>query len=145
LPFRPGPVASHNPGSRWATAVFAILLGVTAAVGIASWDRLRVWIPALNTGEQGGLVPMRVVQEPLIVPRSSETALDRARALFASGRVHDALRAVDLVRATDPLRDDADKLKAAIQRELLAFQTLPSGAGLTNPTVPANPAISTTP
>ena len=79
---------------------------------------------------------MRVVQEPLIVPRSSETALDRARALFASGRAYDALRAVDLVRPTDPLRGDADKLKAAIQRELLAFQTSPGGAELTDPPLP---------
>ena len=64
------------------------------------------------------------------MPRSAETALDRARALFASGRPYDALRAIDLVRPTDPLRVDADKLKAAIQRELLAFETLPGGAAI---------------
>jgi len=130
LPFRPRTVTSPSPASRWAIAVFAMLLVVTAAVAIASWDRLRLSIPALNAGERDGLAPMRVVQEPLIVPRSSETALDRARALFESGRVYDALRAVDLVRPTDPLRADADKLKAAIQRELLAFQTSPGGAEL---------------
>ena len=79
---------------------------------------------------------MRVVQEPLIVPRSSETALERARALFESGRPYDAFRAVDLVRPTDPLRGDADKLKAAIQRDLLAFQTSPGGAELTSPPPP---------
>ena len=49
--------------------------------------------------------------------------MDRARALFESGRLHDAMRAVELVRPTDPLRVDADKLKAVIQRELLAHQT----------------------
>ena len=106
---------------------------------------------ALNTGPAGALAPMRMVQEPLIVPRSSETALDRARALFESGRAYDALRAVDLVRPTDPLRSDADKLKAAIQRELLAFETSPGGAELTGPPSPqsgsggASPAIPTTP
>ena len=71
----------------------------------------------------------RSLQEPLVVPRSSETALDRARSLFASGRLYDALRAIDLVRPTDPLRADADRLKAAIQRELLAFETAPSCSG----------------
>jgi hypothetical protein len=76
---------------------------------------------------------MKVTEEPLIVPRSSETQLERARSLFASGRLHDALRAVDLVRPTDPLRGDADKLKAAIQRELLAYQTSVGGAELTTP------------
>ena len=136
LPFRPRTVTSPSHGSRWASAVFAILLVVTAAVAVTSWDRLRVWIPALNTGEQEGLAPVRGVQEPLIVPRSSETALDRARALFASGRVYDALRAVDLVRPTDPLRGDADKLKAAIQRDLLAFQTPAGGAELTKAPAP---------
>ena len=151
LPFRPRTVTSPSRGSRWASAVFVTLLVVTAAAAIASWDRLRVLIPALNTGEQDALAPMRVVQEPLIVPRSSETALDRARALFESGRAYDALRAVDLVRPTDPLRGDADKLKADIQRELLAFETSPGGAELTDPPSPqigsgaASPTIPATP
>jgi tetratricopeptide (TPR) repeat protein len=131
LPFRPRAVAAARPGARWANAVFVILLAAAAAVAIASWDQLRVWMPALGTSAQDGLAPVRVVQEPLLVPRSSEMALDRARALFASGRLYDALRAVDLVRPTDPLRGDADKLKAAIQRELLAFQTSPGGGELT--------------
>jgi tetratricopeptide (TPR) repeat protein len=139
LPFRPRTVTSDRPGSRWASAVFVVLLIATAAVAIASRDQLGVWIPALSTGAQDGLAPMRVVQEPLIVPRSSETALDRARALFESGRVYDALRAVDLVRPTDPLRGDADKLKEAIQRKLLALETLPGGSALTNPANPTNP------
>jgi hypothetical protein len=145
MPFRPRSETSPASGSRWAAAVFVILLLITTVVGMASWDRLLVWIPALNTGAQDGLVPVRIIQEPLIVPRSSETALDRARELFASGRAYDALRAVDLVRPTDPLRGDADKLKAAIQRELLAFQTSPGAAESTAPTIPAIPTILTTP
>ena len=150
LPF-PRTVTSPSPGSLWARAVFVTLLVVIASVAINSWDRLRVLIPALNTGEQDALAPMRVVQEPLIVPRSSETALDRARALFESGRAYDALRAVDLVRPTDPLRADADKLKAAIQRELLAFETSPGGDELTVQASPqsgigaAGPTIPTIP
>jgi tetratricopeptide (TPR) repeat protein len=142
LPFRPRTVTSVRQGSRWVNAMFVVMLIAVAGAAVESWDQLRVWIPALNTGAQDSLAPARIVQEPLIVPRSSETALDRARALFASGRVHDAIRAVDLVRPTDPLRGDADILKAAIQRELLAFQTLPGGAGRAaplHPTTPANP------
>ena len=147
LPFRPRTVTSARSGSRWASAVFIVLLITTVAVAIASWDQLLVWIPALSTGAQEGLAPMRVVQEPPIVPRSSETALDRARALFKSGRLYDALRAVDLVRPTDPLRGDADKLKTEIQRELLAFQTAPGGAELSGPTsrgeLPRSPTTPT--
>ena len=156
LPFRPRTVTSPTQASRWASAIFAVLLVVTAIVAVASWDRLRVWIPALNTGEQDGLAPMRAVQEPLSVPRSAETALDRARALFESGRVYDALRAVELVRPTDPLRGEADELKAAIQRDLLAFQTsrggaevtippsAPTGSGAAGAAAPANPKIAAT-
>jgi tetratricopeptide (TPR) repeat protein len=140
LPFPPRTVTSAREGSRWVGAIFAILLIATSAIAVVSWDQLQVWIPALNTGAQDGLAPTRVVHEPLIVPRSSETALERARALFASGRLYDAIRAVDLVRPTDPLRGDADKLKAHFQKELLAFQTSPGGAELTNPPIPANPA-----
>src|SRR5688500_12817432 len=117
LPFRPQTVIAARSGSRWASAVFVILLIVTAGVAVASWDQLRVLIPAFNTGAESGTPPARVVQESLMVPRSAETALDRAQALFESGRPYDALRAVDLVRPTDPLRADADKLKAARSEE----------------------------
>ena len=112
-----------------------VVLAAAAAVFVISWEQLRVWVPALNTGAPAHLAPVRVVQEPLIVPRSSETALERGRALFESGRPYDALRAVELVRPTDPLRADADELKAAIQRRLLAFQTSPGRGEFTSPAV----------
>ena len=143
LPFRPRAVASARQGTRWVGAMFVVMLIATTAVAIVSWDQLRVWIPALNTGAQDGLAPARVVHEPLLVPRSSEMALERARALFHSGRLHDAIRAVDLVRPTDPLRGEADKLKAEYQKELLAFQTSPGGAELASPTNPTNPTNTT--
>ena len=54
-------------------------------------------------------------------PRMS--AIERATALHKSGRLHDALRALEGVRPVDPLRADADKLKADIQRELIAHDT----------------------
>jgi tetratricopeptide (TPR) repeat protein len=138
LPFRPHAVTEARQGSRWAIAMFVVLLIATSALAIVSWDQLQVWIPALDTGAQDGLAPARVVHEPFIVPRSSETALERARALFASGRLYDAIRAVELVRPTDPLRGEADKLKAEIQKELLVFQTSPGGADLANPRSPQN-------
>ena len=88
--------------------------------GLASWDRVRLLVS--GSASEADLVPARTMQSPMVIPRSSETALDRAKALFASGRLHDAVRAVDLVRPTDPLRADADKLKASIQREMLAHE-----------------------
>jgi tetratricopeptide (TPR) repeat protein len=134
LPFRPRTDTTPRAGSRWPGVVFVLLfLGALAGVAVASWDELRPFMPALPSRAEDGLAPAKIVEEPLMVPRSSETALERARSLFASGRLYDALRAVDLVRATDPLRPDADRLKEAIQRELLAYQTSPGGVELTKP------------
>jgi hypothetical protein len=62
----------------------------------------------------------RLLDEPLPMPRASEVDLARARALLASGHPRDALRLVELVRPTDPLRAQADALRESIQRALLA-------------------------
>jgi hypothetical protein len=57
----------------------------------------------------------------LPIPRRGETALMRARALAVTGHLHDAMSALDLVRLTDPERPDADRMRAEIQRQLLAL------------------------
>jgi tetratricopeptide (TPR) repeat protein len=148
LPFRPRAASSSGRGARWMSGVIALLLCAAAVAGITSRDWLGLWMPAFGSAAQESATPIRGIPEPLIVPRSSETALDRAQALFASGRFYDALRAVDLVKPTDPLRGDADTLKAAIQRELLAFQTMPGSTELTTPptlTNPIDPTIHTNP
>ena len=130
VPFRAAAAPASGQRRRWyLPAVFALAVVAMVAYALTSWDRVRVLMPSLGlvTVSQGGLAPVRTVQDPLVIPRSSESALERAKALFASGRLYDALRAADLVRPTDPLRADADKLKAAIQRELLTHaQPTPS-------------------
>ena len=71
-------------------------------------------------------------------------AVDRARsrcrkgeALYARGRLRDALAALEAVPGGDPLRARADELTALIQRQLLdaarANESRPAGAGLTPP------------
>jgi tetratricopeptide (TPR) repeat protein len=118
----------HRRSGLW-PLLLVVAVAATAAYALAPWNEVRVLMPRLGLGSasQTDLVPVRPADEPLVVPRSSETALDRANALFASGRLYDAIRAVDLVRPTDPLRAEADKLKAAIQRELLAHaQAVPA-------------------
>ncbi len=132
LPFRPRTHTAARVRSRWPGAVLTIMLIATAGVAVRWWDQLRAVMPDLSTGAEDGLAAAKVIQEPLVVPRSSEAALDRARSLFASGRLYDALRAIDLVRPTDPLRAEADKLKAAVQRDLLAYQTAPGGVARTD-------------
>jgi hypothetical protein len=55
----------------------------------------------------------------LPLPQPGEMALQRARRLFKTGHPTDALRALDVIRPSDVLRPDADRLRAEIQRELL--------------------------
>jgi tetratricopeptide (TPR) repeat protein len=68
--------------------------------------------------------PPVVRSQALPLPRRGETALTRARALFASGNLRDALTTLDAVRPTDSQKDDADKLRGDIQRQLLALTPL---------------------
>jgi hypothetical protein len=44
---------------------------------------------------------------------------------MASGRLHDALAALESIRPTDTQKADADRLRADIQRQLLALTPLP--------------------
>ena len=125
-PIPPAPAPARDTGSRLLKALFALAVVATIGYALASWDEVGRFIPSFTAASDTGLPPRMPVQEPLVVPLGSESALDRARALFASGRLHDALRALQLVRPVDPLRGDADKLKATIQRELLMHETTPA-------------------
>ncbi len=57
----------------------------------------------------------------LPVPRRGEMALARARSFAAGGHLRDALRSLDLVRPTDPQKEDADRLRADIQRQIMVL------------------------
>lgn len=57
---------------------------------------------------------------PVPVPSIAEVALSRSEALFARGRLHEALAALEAVPGEDPLRARADEMIATIQRQLLA-------------------------
>lgn len=70
-----------------------------------------------------------VTPAPLPVPLPAEAYLREGRALFANGKLRDALRAVERVPVGDSLRQDADRLRGEIQRELLAV----AGAGGSSP------------
>jgi hypothetical protein len=65
---------------------------------------------------------------PLPVLRSADITLARARALYASGRLPDALRTLGRIEVTDSLSTEASQLRAAVQRELLNTSA-PGGSG----------------
>lgn len=121
-----------------AMVLAAIALGVFAAT---SWDGenrdaflaiIRSASDAAGLGKPSApaataSVPIaRDSSVPPSLPRRGETSLTRARALVASGHLHDALTALESVRPTDPQKTDADRLRADIQRQLLAVTALPA-------------------
>jgi tetratricopeptide (TPR) repeat protein len=103
-----------RPTNWSATVVVCIVIAGSiflAAQPIASW-----------LGEQAVVAPVASPSASDQVPivRTSELRLAKARSLFQSGRLHEALRVLDEIDRGDPLRDDALTLTAAIQSALLA-------------------------
>jgi hypothetical protein len=100
----------------WITAAAIVVVGAIAFVLVA--PNGLAWFPVqATTGAPRALV---AVPSALPLPSPTETYLLRARSLFASGKLRDALRALDRVPVGDALRTDAERLRADIQRELLA-------------------------
>lgn len=96
-----------------AMAVGAVALYYDAPATIAS-----LW-PETPADERP--VAATVTPAPLAIPLPTEIYLTQARAYFAAGKLRDALRALDRVPMGDSLRRDADRLRADIQRDLLAM------------------------
>jgi tetratricopeptide (TPR) repeat protein len=129
------PAERQRPRSMAGLVVF-LLLGaaiVALATYAASRDRIE-WRSLLELVQSAGHVASTapppaapVVREtPLPLPRRGETILGRARALAAGGHLRDALALAEAVRATDPQKADADRLRADIQRQLLALTEVPA-------------------
>lgn len=115
-----------------------ILVGASAFIVVTSapleWRSLLTLqppptSPAVSSGSDAALP----------VPRRGEMALARARAFAAGGRLRDALTSLDLVRPTDPQKGDADRLRADIQRRIMALSVSDAPAAERSPAVaPAN-------
>lgn len=116
---------SETPGSdrrlslgTWISLVSVVtLVGAVALYYDAPLNLAGLW-PAPPVADRP--FAAIVTPAPLPVPLPAETYLREGRALFASGKLRDALRAVDRVPVGDSLRQDADRLRGEIQRELLA-------------------------
>jgi tetratricopeptide (TPR) repeat protein len=106
--------SSPSAATNWLTTILAsaAVAGaiLMAAQPVASWlVELPVAEPAIQPGPP----------DPLPVVRSGEMRLARARELYADGRLRDALRLLDGIGIADPLRPEADRLEADVQRDLL--------------------------
>jgi tetratricopeptide (TPR) repeat protein len=112
LASRSAHAGSGRRGVRAATLLLVLAMGLAIGVlaMIARSSFLSPW---------AGAAASRVLAEPLPVPSASEVWLARARAWSGSGRLRDALAALEAVRPGDPLRAQADDLRARIQQQLL--------------------------
>lgn len=98
--------------------VLLCVVVVASAYVALTWER---WAPVLG-GEPTSLAVGSPVgpTAPLPVPLASDVTLLRAQRLVAGGQHHQALELLRSVGHGDPRQVDADALRTAIQRELLA-------------------------
>jgi len=124
----PGPLSRHaasrsaigsgeRRGIRAATLLLVLAIGLASGVLVMiAWSSgVFPWSP-WPASTAAAVSP----ETPLPVPSASEVSLARARAWSGSGRLRDALTALDAIRPGDPLRPQADGLRAQIQQQLLA-------------------------
>lgn len=129
---RPSP---PPPGTGRTTWSGRTLLGVAltaAGVGVAVWAAVVLFeltdLRAAFRLPPAAVARAPAVQDPLPVPRAADLALGRARAQFAAGHLADALRTLAIIGPSDPLTPYADRLRADIQRALLASASVPDAA-----------------
>ena len=99
------------------------LVGLVVVVGAlivfaATYDLLKPLVEA-PWGRASGPASATVAAEPLPVPRSADLVLARARGLFASGHMGDALMILDAVPEADPVYPEVERLRADVQRAML--------------------------
>jgi tetratricopeptide (TPR) repeat protein len=115
-----GPGDDQRRGGQalwWAMAAGIVLVAAIAFVTVTP-NGLADWFPVPATTDTP--VSATMAPAPVPVPAPTEAYLAQGRALFAGGKLRDAMRALDRVPLGDSLRPDADRLRGDIQRELLA-------------------------
>jgi len=122
--------AGRVSGSRLGLALWVALTLLIVVAGVfAATSNRDVWRSLLvlqSTPPPSAAAPS-ATDPGLPLPRRGETALARARALRASGRLRDALTVLDLIRSTDAQKADADQLRATIQRQLIGLTSAAGG------------------
>jgi tetratricopeptide (TPR) repeat protein len=107
---------SERPRTGWVLSM--VVAAIVSAVIVFGALAVRSWIVELPVaGPSAGTT----IGDPLPVIRGSEIRLARARDLYAQGLPHDALRVLSEVDVGDPLRGEADRLTADLQRRLLGI------------------------
>jgi tetratricopeptide (TPR) repeat protein len=108
-------------------AAIVALATFAASRGRIEWRSIVAIVESAGRAAGPAASPAAPVipEAPLPVPRRGEGILGRARALAAGGHLRDALALAESIRPTDPQKADADRLRADIQRQLLALTEIP--------------------
>ncbi len=121
LAIRPAP--EIVPGWVWprrsptmVVVIAAFAAGLLLLIGLTS-PSVRDW---MGFGSAAETLTASTVPAKMQVLSRSDVALIRARALYARGRLAEALQVLDRVDDNSPIRQDADVLRVEIQRLLLA-------------------------
>jgi hypothetical protein len=125
---RPDAAAAVDLTAKPRRTNWPLTIAVSAAIGagiLLAARPIASWLAELPIS---GPVAEAPRPEPLPAVRSSEVLIARARDLRAGGHLRDALRMLERVDPADPLRTDADHLRADVQRDLLATVTVPPTA-----------------
>lgn len=141
MPALPRPASGTRRHRAIALALAAMLvLAATAGYFAWTWERFDAAALLKIPGREARPVSAPP-PEPLPMPRAAESALARARSLFAAGRLRDALRSLGAIDAADPLFPEAERIRADIQRELLAAGYSPAPALPPPSAAPVPPAM----
>jgi len=122
LPLLPA-VHTRDGGKAWGIVVSVLVIAMVAVGGVliatdaVDWRTLVSFQPPAASSPSAA-VPL---DAGLPIPLRGETAFERARGLQAGGRLRDALATLDLIRPTEAQKADADRLRAAIQKQLLSI------------------------
>lgn len=123
--------------ARWWLTAAAIVAVAALSFVVVTPNGAADWFPVQAT--TGAAVQFAPAPAPLPVPPPTGPYLSQARAMFAGGKLRDALRALDRVPVGDTLRAEADRLRGQIQRELIAVATAEATASSTAPTAAVSP------
>jgi tetratricopeptide (TPR) repeat protein len=116
------------------TSVVVLLLGFAATIAAVTVIATQVDWRALVMPPPAPAPPSAAsAASSLPLPRRGEIALTRARGFSDRGHLREALATLEAVQPTDPEKNEADQLRARIQRELIALalpdsKTRPNGS-----------------
>jgi tetratricopeptide (TPR) repeat protein len=117
--------AARRIGPVWMrrTAVLALVASALVLLTLAFTNSILPRWVGFDVTEN---MASHVASAPLPILSSADVAVIRARTLYSRGRLTEALQALDRVPAESASRADADRLRAEIERLLLAAMPVKS-------------------